>query len=70
MFLLATGKLVDRLVDVTLCSADESIKGKSQSKEGGKGKRKKKAVKEDAAYEYACDVLSLGLLLLEFNDAI
>lgn len=64
MFLLATGELVDRLVDVTPCSADESIKGESQSKKRGKGKRKKESAKEDACMSM------LGLLLLELNDAV
>ena len=57
ILLMAAGALVDKYVDLFL---------------PGHGSKKKpvKSAERDGVLEYATDVLTLGLLLMEFNDAI
>ena len=56
ILLMAAGALVDKYVDLSL--------------PGHGSKKPVKSAERDGVLEYATDVLTLGLLLMEFNDAI
>lgn len=82
LLLLATNTLVDKYVDLSLGCDDESIKKKASCRRSSKRSRTKgygrstgasgndEGEKPDGVLEYASEVLTLGLFLMEFVDSI
>ena len=82
VLIMTTGELVDKIVDITPYSADECASdSNSKGKKTGRQKKSRKHTKKsrsegkkdknvDCVVEYASEVVTLGLLLIEFNDAI
>lgn len=54
---MAVNDVIDKFVDISFCE---------RAKDGGETEDER----EDCICSYACEVLTLGLLLMEFDDAI
>ena len=63
LLLLATKEIVSRFVDLSSCECKK--KDKQQKKSSGPD-----LSKHDSVFAYACEVLTLGLLIKEFNDSV
>ena len=64
VLLLAVNEVLDKFVDLTYCQEQQGIGDQNDDEYRGKDGG------EDHVREYACEVLSLGLLLMEFIDGI